>query len=130
MPAGAKATVRLPDHSQVPASSDRARFKQTRLPGIYEIADGQPLRRFAVNLDPAESRTSPLPVEELERMGVPIGHASSASVQAAARREALQNAELESRQKIWRWLVVATLLVVLGETWLGGRMGRNLQTQT
>ena len=49
-------------------------------PGIYNVAS-QPLsepsaapsqrpKRFAVNLDAAESRTSPLPVDELERLAV------------------------------------------------------------
>ncbi len=36
----------------------------------------------------------------------------------------LQNAELESRQKLWRWLILVTLGVLLLETWLAGRAAR------
>jgi anti-sigma-K factor RskA len=42
----------------------------------------------------------------------------------AARQARLQSAELERRQKLWRWLILATLAVVLVETWLAGRTAR------
>jgi hypothetical protein len=32
--------------------------------------------------------------------------------------------ELESSQKLWRWVVVAALGVLILETWLAGRLAR------
>ena len=34
----------------------------------------------------------------------------------------MQNAELENRQKFWRWLILATIGVLILETWLAGRV--------
>ena len=33
-------------------------------------------------------------------------------------------AELEGQQKPWRWLLLAVLLILMGETWLAGRTAR------
>jgi hypothetical protein len=76
--------------------------------------------RLAVNLDPAESRTSPLGADELERLGVPVTRASVASPAPVA-PATLLGAEAEGRQQLWRWLVAAALLVLLAETFLAGR---------
>jgi hypothetical protein len=76
---------------------------------------------FAINLPAAESRTDPMPIEELEKLGVslkpPVVVASEVA-QRAARHHSFS--EMESRQKLWRWVLGATLIVLLIETWLGG----------
>jgi hypothetical protein len=36
----------------------------------------------------------------------------------------LHNTELEARQKLWRWFIVAALLMVGIETWLAGWTAR------
>jgi len=36
----------------------------------------------------------------------------------------LQAIELEQRQKLWRWLIVAALMVLVGETLLAGWLSR------
>jgi hypothetical protein len=33
-------------------------------------------------------------------------------------------AQLENRQKVWRWLIAAVLVVLMAETWLAGRAAR------
>ena len=38
--------------------------------------------------------------------------------------QTLIDEQLEKGQKIWRWLIVAAILLVLLETWLGGWMWR------
>ena len=130
--------VSTPDGSQLNLSSGETNFSQTMTPGIYSVAS-QPLsepsaapsqrpKRFAVNLDAAESRTAPLPVDEFERLGTPMAHASATVVREAQRKVRLQTAELEGRQKLWRWFIVATLAVLLMETWLAGRTARRLVT--
>jgi hypothetical protein len=95
------------------------------LPGIYTAADGGKERHFAVNLPPDESRTAPLSPDELARLGVPLqtpAQFSIAKTQAVQRH--LQRAELENQQKVWRWLIVGVLAVMLGEIMLSGWLAR------
>jgi hypothetical protein len=33
----------------------------------------------------------------------------------------MYNAELEGRQKLWRWLILAVIGILIIETWLAGR---------
>ena len=46
--------------------------------------------------------------------------------EAAAKEAAEQRlaTEIEARQKLWRWLIVAALVVLLLETMLAGRLAR------
>jgi hypothetical protein len=120
----ASISVRTPDGGQVQLASGETRFVQTDQPGIYEVITAQAPVHFAVNLDAAESRTAPLPADDLERLGVPMRSAEVTPAVQAARHEQLHNAELEARQKLWRWLIVAALAVLLVETWLAGWITR------
>lgn len=115
-----------PDGASLKLERGATDFTGTRAPGVYRIEAGPVSRRFAVNLDPAESRTAPLPADELERLGAPVASAAPDPVRAAEQRVRLQNAELENRQKLWRWLIVAALGAVLAETWLAGRTARRV----
>jgi len=117
-------SVRKPDGSEVQLPAGETRFSQTESPGIYTITSAQPPLRFAVNLDAAESRTAPMAAEDLARLGVPLKfHEVELSRQLEQKRR-LHDAELEGQQKLWRWLIVAALAVVLMETWLAGRLTR------
>ncbi|HEX5222184.1 MAG TPA: BatA and WFA domain-containing protein [Verrucomicrobiae bacterium] len=120
---GSALSIRKPDGSPVQLASGETRFAQTDEPGIYAVAISPPLK-FAVNLDAAESKTAPLPADELERLGVPMKTAEATRALVAARQEKLHNADLEARQKLWRWLIVAALTVLLVETWLAGWITR------
>lgn len=117
----AKLTVRKPDGSQVELSASE-KFQQTDQPGLYTVNGIQPPIRFAVNLDAAESRTAPLPLEEFERFGVPLRKETikTAAKPAEKQRQHLLATELESQQRLWRRLLVAALVVLLIETWLAG----------
>ncbi|MBI5383477.1 MAG: BatA domain-containing protein [Verrucomicrobia bacterium] len=115
-----------PDGSMLALSAGTTNFTETLAPGIYRLGTGPTAQRFAVNLDAAESRTAPLPMDELERLGAPTSRAALAVTQEKERKVQLQNAELEGRQKLWRWFIVATLAVLLIETWLAGRTARRL----
>ena len=121
---GSTLSVRKPDGSPVQLASGETRFAQTDQPGIYEVSAMPAPVKFAVNLDASESKTAPLPADELERLGVPMKSAEMTSILAAAKQEKLHNAELEARQKLWRWLIVAALAVLLVETWLAGWITR------
>lgn len=117
--------VRKPDGAEVPLAAGQTRFSQTDQPGIYEIVGAEPPARFAVNLAPAESRTAPLSPDALEHLGVPLRYEPvHASERAEARRRQVHVSELENRQKLWRWLIVAAVLVLMAETWLAGWLNR------
>ena len=101
-----------------------AGFGGTLVPGLYSVGPAPSPGRFAVNLDPAESRTAPLPIDELERLGAPMPADAPDMARAVERQARLQDAELEHRQKLWRWLIVAAVVVLLTESWLAGWMAR------
>jgi len=117
-------SVRKPDGSQVQLASGEMHFAQADQPGIYEIQGGPAPLKFAVNLDAAESKTAPMPGDELERLGLPMKSVEASPALAVAKQETLHNTELEARQKLWRWLIVAALAVLLTETWLAGWITR------
>jgi hypothetical protein len=115
-----------PDGKSVTLAAGQS-FTETDLPGIYVATfDGKP-RRFAVNLPLEESRTTPMSPDELARLGVPLqtpAEFSAAKTQTPERQRHLQQAELENRQKLWRWLIVGVLAVTLGEILLSGWLAR------
>jgi hypothetical protein len=118
-----KLTVRKPDGKtvEVPAGS----FSDTEQPGIYTVTSVQPAFDLAVNVAPEESRTAPMAMEELQKLGVPMNVSLAESTERAARKAAqLHAAELESRQRAWRWLIAATLMVLMVETWIASRLSR------
>jgi hypothetical protein len=63
-------------------------------------------------------------MDELDRLGVPVGAPTPTITQPARARTLLQSVELESRQKLWRWFIVATLGVLLIETGMAGWIAR------
>ncbi|MBL9190540.1 MAG: BatA domain-containing protein [Opitutaceae bacterium] len=108
----------------------KGEFLATTQPGIYEVTGGLRPRRFAVNLDANESRTAPLGPDELEQLGVPVAKAKVEAVVPAEKKSLLQGIEAESRQKLWRWFIVATLAVLLIESVLAGRTARRAALAT
>jgi len=118
-------SVRLPDGTQTRLDNTQTNFQATALPGIYTITSATRTYKFAVNLDPAEGRTAPVPADELERLGVPVSfEVSGFAERRELEKQRLQNSEVENRQKLWRWVLAATMLVVLLETWLAARTTR------
>jgi Mg-chelatase subunit ChlD len=130
MESAAELVVRTPDDRRVQLAAGEGPFRGTVVPGVYHVAtDSDRERRFAVSLPPEESRTAPLPPEQVESLGVRLG-TSETTIEAAdraARERQLRTEELESRQKHWRWLVLAALAVLILETWLAGSLARSGQ---
>ena len=122
-PAAEATTMLRPDGTSTPVPAGATSFATTQ-PGIYRAAIGGRPQTFAVNLDAAEMRTAPLAVDELERLGAPLARVKPPAAAEAAREITLQGTEAEGRQKLWRWFVVATLVVLLLESWLGGWTAR------
>jgi hypothetical protein len=105
------------------------RFSETVTPGIYAVGDYQ----FAVNVDPAESKITPLANEDLSSLGVPLGAGNDVASQRAneARERSLLATDTEARQKMWRNFLLAALAFIVVESWLSGRLSRGAPaTQT
>ncbi|MBI1311976.1 VWA domain-containing protein [bacterium] len=106
------------------SSQDSAAEVPLTEPGIYRLKwdseNGTQDVRLAANLDPLESRTSPLGLDELIALGVPVSE-NSAPLSLEETRQ-LQARELESRQRFWQWIIFAALLLLLVESWLAGRL--------
>ena len=61
-----------------------------------------------------------LNVETLEQLGCRLAaHMPKAPDREQARQ--MYNLELENRQKLWRWLILAAIGILILETWLAGR---------
>lgn len=83
--------------------------------GFYRLTrDGQS-RWVAVNLPLAESDTRVMDDERLEQLGVVASEAKPTKF-AMQRREQLRGVELEGQQRVWRWLMVGMLAVIVIET--------------
>jgi anti-sigma-K factor RskA len=113
--------VRRPDGAEHSLAAETKVFESTDMPGIYDfVIDGKE-NHLAFNLAADESRTAPLAVEELEHRGARVGTQPTVE-QLAERQRQARIFELENRQKMWRWLIVAVLGVLLVETALAGRL--------
>ena len=111
-----------PDLEEMEVKAGATRFEQTDLPGIYRLVKGETDLTFAVNLDRAESETEPLPLEQLEMFALKIGRQSTSVAELAQLREK-RDRELENQQKLWKWLILAAVTILVFETWLAGRTG-------
>ncbi len=121
-------TVRKPDGAEIAAAAG-TKFSATDQPGIYTVTPGT--LRFVVNLAPEESRVAPLTPARFTSLGVPLRDAAAATpAQIALRDSRAQAAEIENRQKLWRWLIVVALGVLLLETLIAGRLSRATPTAT
>jgi hypothetical protein len=94
-------------------------FAGTDQPGFYSATN--PKLLFAVNLDPAESRIAPIPEEQLASLGLPLKHEEIkiSAAEKKQREQLLLATEQESRQKLWRKLLIAALALLLIEAALG-----------
>jgi hypothetical protein len=117
-------TVRKPDGTETNVTG-MSFFTDTDQPGLYAMgSEGKP-REFSVNVAPEESRTAALSIDALESLGVPVRLDSiTQAIPDPSNGRQLQAAELESRQKLWRWILLAALGLLLIEIWLGGRPSR------
>ena len=76
-------------------------------------------------LPAAESDTAPLDAEQLEQRGVRFGSGLTRAERIARVRQQ-RDTELESRQKVWHWLIAAALAVLVFESWWAGRAERKI----
>ena len=97
-------------------------------PGLFPVKDRDGnLTQRAVNLHPSEGRTDPVdPQHVLRELNIPLtdstanGNPDPGQDDPATLKQ-IERAEKENLQKVWKWLVVAVLLLLFFETWLSGR---------
>ncbi len=134
-----------PDGTAEPVEADQTSFNEVDLPGIYRLeslgatstqsGDGAnvetdssanvdqnsgPSFLFAINVDRAESSTGAIPIESIEMFAVKVGEQETAATELAQMRE-MRDRDIESSQKVWKWLIVAALILLIGEILLAGQ---------
>lgn len=90
-----------------------------REPGFYRLRYTGGSDFAAVNVDSRESDLTRLNVEEFVAA---VTGADPKAASAAAANEKLSNEEIESRQRVWRLLLIAALLLFVAEGVLARRM--------
>jgi hypothetical protein len=116
VPARGATAVLRPDGTTAAIAAGEPAFTDTRERGIYQFISTTGRTRVAVNVDANESRTAPLATDELEQLGVPVRPEQPMPKERARAAALARAADLENRQKAWRWLIAATLLVLLAES--------------
>ena len=122
----------LPDGTTQPVEASST--QTLNLPGIYSFASSSAARladlSFAVNLDPAESQIDLMPVDQISALGVTVGSHNSSALEVEKQRQLL-DFELENRQKLWKWLILGAIGLIIAESWLAGktdRMNRSMES--
>jgi hypothetical protein len=119
VPLASGSIVTTPSGSKLQSEDGDGKFAKTTEPGIYRVAGGEAEQAFAVNLPVSESDTAVMQMEQLDQLGV-RRTAAVASQQRLSRMRQQRDTELEGRQKVWRWLLVGSLLFLIGEClWAG-----------
>lgn len=108
------------DESLIVRSDDAVELLR---PGLFWMQTGTQRRQVAVQVPASESRLAPLDVAELEAYGIVVGQVTSDANRRASQRQ-LQREELEGKQRLWQWLLVAGLVVLGLETWLAAWQSR------
>jgi len=112
-------------------------FTRTDRPGFYSVtsmdAKGeQSSRVYVVNLAPSESRVDVFDTQILADFGIvlpdEVENVGTENVAAEVIKEEyrLELVEREGRQKAWKWVILAMLLVLWLESWVAGRAGREI----
>jgi hypothetical protein len=126
--------IRKPDNSVIRLNAGQENFAQTDLPGIYTIESSAGNHIFALNLPEKECQTAVMPIEDIEEFGIRLAQTSGYSAEHAelsvgsrsTRVSRLSSfAELESEQKIWRWIFIGLLAVSFIEIALAGWLTRS-----
>ncbi len=93
---------------------------RAEIPGIYTVRqDGEELT-YAVNVPFEESQLDPMLAEDFVAQGVNVVGSETSETQPLTQADEvrLETVELEARQKIWKWLILLAIVILLGEIWL------------
>ena len=117
-------TMIAPDGTSVkvdPKSNDPMYFE---MPGVYLIQRAGETFLTAVNVDSSESQTAPMDSDRLESFDVKLGQQPTRADLAGSLQK-LKDRQLEQRQSIWKWLLLAVMGLLIVETWFAGKSSRS-----
>ena len=117
-----------PDGFQEALRDGDVQSKEIEAPGVYHASLRNRLVKFAVNTDPREGHTTPLEVDHLDAFGIPTEAQESETGLSEEEAIMLANSELEGKQKWWQKVLALTILLLVLESWLAGRLSRAPQT--
>lgn len=123
---------RLPDGTELSSQSMAMPFSQTESPGLYTLEVPGRTEQFAVNLSADESRTTPIPPEQLEMYGLKLTTEKRPQEKKLIKdqQRQLQLAEIEQSQKLWQTLLFVVMVLLLVETFLGGVFRSKIPTSS
>tara|TARA_R110002096_G_scaffold215310_14_gene403177 strand:- start:4673 stop:6739 length:2067 start_codon:yes stop_codon:yes gene_type:complete len=103
-----------------PDGSLAARNESAELPGIYLAKTGAQTSSIAANIPFEESRLEVLLPEDFVTQGITLmgGNGERSASGENSDRVRLETIELEAQQKVWKWLILLAVAILLGETWL------------
>ncbi|WP_221028969.1 BatA domain-containing protein [Actomonas aquatica] len=95
-------------------------------PGLYQLRrDNLPPRTVALNVPSSESDLPPLDLDVFAQLGAPLAGADRVATPLDAAQQRTEAAYLtESRQKLWRWLLLAAALLLAAESFFSLRIAR------
>lgn len=115
----ARLTGGAPSRWRSATSAANAFSDQTPVtPGVYELEQDGTTRWVALQVPPMESKNEPMPLDAWEQLGVPL-EADSSKTNVINRNPATQSgsaAVLENEQQIWRWILIAGVVVLALES--------------
>jgi hypothetical protein len=88
-------------------------------PGLYNIRGARWNQQLAVQLAANESRLTPMDVSILQQFGLGIEKLES-ETEIQDRLRQMKIEELEGQQRLWKWILVAGLGILLLETFCAG----------
>jgi hypothetical protein len=92
-------------------------------PGLYRFEGSDVQQEIAIQIPASESRVMPLDSDVFEQYGVRLGKLDSDDDRREALRQ-LQVEELESKQRMWQWLIAVGMAVLAAETLIAGWLAR------
>jgi hypothetical protein len=127
-PGGGPRAVLTPEGKRIEVKTGASGFDATEAPGIYKVVTAAKETPVAVNLPADESRTAAMAPADLERWGAKLGTGKKTADEVAEERR-LMAGELENRQKLWRWLILAVLGLLALETVVAGVVARRTRKE-
>jgi hypothetical protein len=116
--------LRSPQGESVEVREGRAVLE---IPGVYTMEPAGGI--IVVNVSREESSLAPFPVDKLVALGVPVSGgkldaaAGTPETGAGAQGQLLAQ-ELEARQSVWRWVLMAVIVLLGIETVWAGRLSK------
>jgi hypothetical protein len=114
------------------ATEKSIRFSDDDLPGLYTVASGNLiLDKFAVNVDPDESNTTPSDEKHRENMFRRVGIADN-SIHIVNQLQEVQRIITESRlgAELWKQFLIAAIIIAIIEMFVARDSKRYLSTAT